>query len=65
MSLVADESLQRGDLVLATGGDGSRMAPERRWRPRAGRGEVQSELDLRLEERWRQVLARLFEEGSL
>ena len=64
VSLLPDETLQRGDLVLASGGEASRASPERRWRPRAAR-DVQAELDLRLEERWRQVIARLFEEGAL
>ncbi len=64
LSLVPDETLQRGDLVLASGGDAPRASPERRWRPRAAR-DVQAELDLRLEERWRQVIARLFEEGAI
>ncbi|MDE2477840.1 MAG: flagellar assembly protein FliH [Betaproteobacteria bacterium] len=61
MGLVADPTLQRGDLVLGAGPEGSRAHPERRWRVR----DAQAELDLRLEERWRQVMARLFEEGSL
>ena len=64
LSLVADEALQRGDLMLASGGEAQRAAPERRWRPRGAR-DGQAELDLRLEERWRQVIARLFEEGAL
>ena len=64
LSLLPDETLQRGDLVLASGTDAPRAAPERRWRPRAPR-DLQAELDLRLEERWRQVIARLFEEGAL
>lgn len=64
LSLVADPSLQRGDLVLAAGGEPPRAVPERRWRTR-GAHDAPAELDLRLEERWRQVMARLFEEGSL
>ncbi len=64
LGLVPDETLQRGDLMLASGGDAQRATPERRWRPRGAR-EGQAELDLRLEERWRQVIARLFEEGAL
>lgn len=64
VSLIADESLQRGDLMLAAGSDAQRATPDRRWRPRSGH-DTQSELDLRIEERWRQVMARLFEEGSL
>lgn len=64
VSLIADESLQRGDLMLATGSDAQRATPDRRWRPRSGH-DTQSELDWRIEERWRQVMARLFEEGSL
>ena len=63
LALMPDESLQRGDLVLASGGDTQRAGPDRRWRGRSGH-DVQSELDLRLEERWRQVMARLFEDGS-
>lgn len=64
LSLVADEALQRGDLVLAGASEAQRAAPDRRWRVRAGH-DLQSELDLRLEERWRQVMARLFEDGSI
>ncbi|MDE2254925.1 MAG: flagellar assembly protein FliH [Betaproteobacteria bacterium] len=64
LSLVPDEALQRGDLILATGSEPQRAMSDRRWRPRCGH-DVQSELDLRIEERWRQVMARLFEEGSL
>lgn len=61
LGLVADPSLQRGDLVLGAGPEALRAHAERRWRTR----DPQAELDLRLEERWRQVMARLFEEGSL
>ena len=61
LGLVPDATLQRGDLVLGAGPESSRVHPERRWRVR----DAQAELDLRLEERWRQVMARLFEEGSL
>lgn len=64
VSLIADPTLQRGDLMLASGSDAQRATPDRRWRPRSGH-DTQSELDLRIEERWRQVMARLFEEGSL
>ncbi|NNM66084.1 MAG: flagellar assembly protein FliH [Burkholderiales bacterium] len=64
MSLIADEALHRGDLILAAGGEQQRATPERRWRPRGGH-DAHSELDLRIDERWRQVMARLFEEGSL
>lgn len=64
VSLIADVSLQRGDLMLASGSDAQRAIPDRRWRPRSGH-DMQSELDLRIEERWRQVMSRLFEEGSL
>ncbi len=63
LSLIPDESLQRGDLVLAGASDAQRAVPDRRWRVRAGH-EIHAELDLRLEERWRQVMARLFEDGS-
>lgn len=62
LGFVSDSALQRGDLVLGAGPEPARAHPERRWRVRA---EPQAELDLRLEERWRQVMARLFEEGSL
>ncbi len=61
LGVVPDATLQRGDLVLGSGSDAARAHPERRWRVR----DAQAELDLRLEERWRQVMARLFEEGSL
>ncbi|OIQ70761.1 flagellar assembly protein FliH [mine drainage metagenome] len=61
ISLIADDTLQRGDVIIASGGAGQAATPDRRWRSR-GR-ETLSELDLRLEERWRQVMARLFEEG--
>lgn len=64
MSMIADEALHRGDLILAAGGEQQRATPERRWRPRGGH-DAHSELDLRIDERWRQVMARLFEEGSL
>ncbi len=62
VSLLGDPALQRGDLLLGAGSEAARVHPERRWRVR---GEPQAELDLRLEERWRQVMARLFEEGTL
>ena len=61
LGVLPDATLQRGDLVLGSGSDAVRAHPERRWRVR----DAQAELDLRLEERWRQVMARLFEEGSL
>ncbi len=61
LTLLPDGTLQRGDLVLGAGPEAARAHPDRRWRVR----DAQAELDLRLEERWRQVMARLFEEGSL
>ncbi|WP_124221318.1 flagellar assembly protein FliH [Tibeticola sediminis] len=62
--LVEDETLERGDLVVAAGsGHEDRVSANRRWRPRPN--EAVSELDLRLEERWRYVMAKLFEEGAL
>ncbi|MDE2121201.1 MAG: flagellar assembly protein FliH [Betaproteobacteria bacterium] len=61
LGVLPDPALQRGDLVLGAGPESARAHPERRWRVR----DAQAELDLRLEERWRQVMARLFEEGSL
>lgn len=63
-ALVADDTLQRGDVIVASGGDAQRATPERRWRTRGGH-DGQSELDLRIEERWRQAMSRLFEDGTL
>jgi len=60
-TLVADDGLHRGDVVIASPAPGHAVTPDRRWHSR-GRDAL-SELDLRLEERWRQVMSRLFEEG--
>jgi flagellar assembly protein FliH len=59
--LLADEHLQRGDVVVQSAPPGQTATPDRRWRTRSH--EASSELDLRVEQRWRQVMARLFEEG--
>ncbi len=60
VELIPDTTLQRGDALIAADPAAS-ARPERRWR---GRGrEAATELDLRLEERWRQVMGKLFEEG--
>lgn len=59
--LLADEHLQRGDLIVQSVPPGQVATPDRRWRAR--NRDTVSELDLRIEERWRQVMARLFEEG--
>ncbi|WP_449370412.1 FliH/SctL family protein [Thiomonas sp.] len=59
VGLLADDSLQRGDLIVDAAAPGQTAKPDRRWRSR----EAVSELDLRVEERWRQIMARLFEEG--
>jgi flagellar assembly protein FliH len=61
VTLVADDGLHRGDVVIASPAPGQTATPDRRWHSR-GRDAL-SELDLRLEERWRQVMSRLFEEG--
>lgn len=61
VDLIPDATLERGDVVIAADPGTSGARPERRWR---GRGrEAATELDLRLEERWRQVMSHLFEEG--
>ncbi|MGC8806338.1 MAG: FliH/SctL family protein [Thiomonas sp.] len=59
--LLADEHLQRGDVVVQSAAPGQTAMPDRRWRGR--NRDTLSELDLRVEERWRQIMARLFEEG--
>ncbi|MDD4885892.1 MAG: FliH/SctL family protein [Thiomonas sp.] len=59
--LLADEHLQRGDVVIQSAPSGQSATPDRRWRGR--NRDTLSELDLRVEERWRQIMARLFEEG--
>jgi len=59
--LQADEHLQRGDVVVQSAPAGQTAMPDRRWRGR--NRDTLSELDLRVEERWRQIMARLFEEG--
>lgn len=61
VTLLADDTLQRGDLIVAAAAPGQTAAPDRRWRTRSR--EAVSELDLRVEERWRQIMTRLFEEG--
>lgn len=60
VSLVADDGLERGDLILAADSEEKWARPDRRWRGR-GHAEGETGLDLRLEERWRQVIAQLFE----
>ena len=59
--LQADDSLQRGDVIVEAAPQGQGATPDRRWRTRTR--DAVSELDLRVEERWRQIMARLFEEG--
>lgn len=61
VGLVGDESLQRGDVIVAAAASAQTAMPDRRWRVR--NRDTVSELDLRVEERWRQIMARLFEEG--
>ncbi|WP_079415100.1 flagellar assembly protein FliH [Thiomonas intermedia] len=61
VGLAGDEALQRGDVIVASAGSGLAAVPDRRWRVR--NRDAVSELDLRVEERWRQIMARLFEEG--
>ncbi len=61
ISTVPDEHLQRGDVLIQSAPAGQAAMPDRRWRTR--NREAVSELDLRVEERWRQIMARLFEEG--
>ncbi|OZB71786.1 MAG: flagellar assembly protein FliH [Thiomonas sp. 14-64-326] len=61
VTLLADDTLQRGDLIVAAAAPGQTATPDRRWRTRSR--EAVSELDLRVEERWRQIMTRLFEEG--
>ena len=61
VGLVGDESLLRGDVIVAAAGSAQTAMPDRRWRVR--NRDAVSELDLRVEERWRQIMARLFEEG--
>lgn len=60
VSLLADDTLERGDLILAADSEEKLARPDRRWRGR-GHPEGETRLDLRLEERWRQVIAQLFE----
>ena len=60
VSLLADDTLERGDLILAADSEEKWARPDRRWRGR-GHPEGETRLDLRLEERWRQVIAQLFE----
>jgi len=59
--LLPDEHLERGDVVIQSAPPGQTAMPDRRWRGR--NRDTLSELDLRVEERWRQIMARLFEEG--
>ncbi|MBN2691855.1 MAG: flagellar assembly protein FliH [Burkholderiaceae bacterium] len=59
--LQADEHLERGDVLINSAPPGQTAMPDRRWRGR--NRDTLSELDLRVEERWRQIMARLFEEG--
>lgn len=61
IALIADDALQPGDVIVASPAPGQAAAPDRRWRSRSR--EASSELDLRLVERWRQAMSRLFEEG--
>ncbi len=60
VSLLADDTLERGDLILAADSEEKWARPDRRWRGR-GHPEGETRLDLRLEERWRQIIAQLFE----
>ena len=60
VTLLADDALERGDLILAADSEEKWAKPDRRWRGR-GHPEGETGLDLRLEERWRQVIAQLFE----
>ncbi|WP_298289517.1 FliH/SctL family protein [Thiomonas sp.] len=60
VTLLADEHLERGDVVVQALPTGQAATPDRRWRSRR---DAVSELDLRVQERWRQAIARLFEEG--
>ena len=60
VTLLADDSLERGDLIVASDSEEKWAKPDRRWRGR-GHPEGETRLDLRLEERWRQVIAQLFE----
>ena len=48
-------------VIVAAAGSAQTAMPDRRWRVR--NRDAVSELDLRVEERWRQIMARLFEEG--
>ncbi|MFZ5578735.1 MAG: FliH/SctL family protein [Pseudomonadota bacterium] len=61
VGLVGDDTLHRGDVIVASAAPGTTAMPDRRWRVR--NRDAVSELDLRIEERWRQIMARLFEEG--
>ncbi|WP_312262663.1 FliH/SctL family protein [Candidatus Igneacidithiobacillus taiwanensis] len=56
--LEADETLERGSLVLQAGMDPELSRPDRRWRER--QDAAATELDLRLASRWRQVMEQLF-----
>ncbi len=57
LRLEADESLDRGSIVLQGGLRAALARPDRRWQEREG---AASELDLRLATRWRQILEPLF-----
>lgn len=59
--LLPDEHLERGDVIINSAPSGQTAIADRRWRGR--NRDTLSELDLRVEERWRQIMARLFEEG--
>ena len=54
----ADDTLERGSLIVQTGLDAATLRPDRRWQERSEASAT--ELDLRLATRWRQVLDTLF-----
>ncbi|WP_215843220.1 flagellar assembly protein FliH [Acidithiobacillus montserratensis] len=63
VTLIADAQIERGGAVLSAGLDDNTARPDRRWQDRE-LDHAATQLDLRLETRWRLVLERLFGEMS-
>lgn len=61
--LVADPNIERGGVILSAGIDEDGARPDRRWQGR-DLDHAATQLDLRIETRWRATLERLFGELS-
>ncbi|MBU2760489.1 flagellar assembly protein FliH [Acidithiobacillus sp. RW2] len=64
VDLLADAQIERGGVLVSAGLDGNAARPDRRWQDR-DLDHAATQLDLRLENRWRAVLEHLFGELSV